>query len=98
MFSYHQDTQEEIQMCLHCKYKECINCLGPKGSAQNRGKLARKHEEWTIRIRELARLGFSDRQIASRLGLSPKTVLTLRHAAGIPSQRVYCYDTRKTYL
>ena len=84
MFSYHQDTQEEIQMCLHCKYKECINCLGPKGSAQNRGKLAR--------------LGFSDRQIASRLGLSPKTVLTLRHAAGIPSQRAYCYDTRKTYL
>ena len=68
MFSYHQDTQEEIQMCLHCKYKECINCLGPKGSAQNRGKLARKHEEWTVRIRDLARLGFSDRQIASRLG------------------------------
>ena len=95
MVSFHQDTEEEIQKCLHCTYKECINCLGPKGSDKVRGKMAKKHEEWTVRIRELAHLGLSDRQIASRLGLSPKTVLTLRHAAGIPSKCLYVYEQKK---
>lgn len=88
------DTPEQIQMCLHCKYKECINCLEGK----DHGKKTKRHEEWTIRIRELARLGFSDRQIAKRLGLSPRTVLTLRHAAGIPSSAVYVYDRSKSYI
>jgi len=97
MLGVHQDTEAEVQMCLHCNYKECINCLGPHGS-KSRGKLQRKHEEWTARIMELARLGYSDKQIASRIGISPKTVLTLRHAAGIPSQRVYVYDRSKSYL
>ena len=45
------DTPEQIQMCLHCKYKECINCLEGK----DHGKKTNRHEEWTIRIRELAR-------------------------------------------
>ena len=88
------DTPEQIQMCLHCKYKECINCLEGK----DHGKKTKRDEEWTIRTRELARLGFSDRQIAKRLGLSPKTVLTLRHAAGIPSSAVYAYDRSKSYI
>lgn len=88
------DTPEQIQMCLHCKYKECINCLEGK----DHGKKTKRHEEWAIRIRELARLGFSDRQIAKRLGLSPRTVLTLRHAAGIPSSAVYAYDRSKPYI
>ena len=81
-------------MCLHCKYKECINCLEGK----DHGKKTNRHEEWTIRIREFAKLGFSDRQIGKRLGLSPRTVFTLRHAAGIPSSAVYAYDRSKSYI
>jgi len=88
------DTPEQIQMCLHCKYKECINCLEGK----DHGKTEKRHEEWTVRIRELTRLGYSDRQIARKMGLSPKTVWTIRHAAGIPSKTVYAYDRSKSYI
>jgi hypothetical protein len=76
------DTTNEIEMCLHCPLPECNNCLetGVKFS-----KLQRKHEEWKIRIRELAALGLTDKQMATHLAIHPNTVAILRKEMGIPS-------------
>ena len=77
------DTYEEVQMCLHCIYPTCINCLG----GRSYGRIYRKHEEWKKAIKEFAELGMTDREMGGLLSISPNTVAKLRTELGIPPQR-----------
>ena len=73
--------QEEINICLNCILPDCVNCLS-KG-----GKRYFKTLDRMERIRQYAKLGFTDKEMAALMGCCSLTVSRLRNSMGIPPSR-----------
>lgn len=76
-----EDTYEDIQRCLSCKFPRCINCL------DHRGVQAQKDRKRMDRVQELYDKGLNDESIARLLGVSRSHVSKLRREIGLPARR-----------
>lgn len=81
-----EDSYEDIQKCLRCKFPTCVNCLSESNqiSAKTRTRLDRVQELWD--------LGMTDRAIASSMKLSPTHVARLRRMIGLPAHLRSAYE------
>lgn len=100
------DTPEQIQMCLHCQFEECINCLEV-------GTLATKYQTIDFdKVRELKQkrkrlskadrdvlraypLCNSDKEIQDKTGRNLSTITEIRKRLGLPISRVVRPDMKK---
>jgi hypothetical protein len=94
-YARHEDTPEQIQMCLHCTKDECDDCISTQQLLEKSfvgdptvlhiGTRRRLNTE--KKVRELNALGLNDVLIAKRLGMDAGHIGKMRRRLGLPVQR-----------
>ena len=74
--------KKEIELCLNCRFAECVNCLGRTSHLATL-----THSQRLEEVRRLSSLGYSDEQMGEELGLAPNTIYLMRKELGIPCLR-----------
>ena len=85
------DSPEQIQMCLTCQRKQCVDCIG-RSIPDSREVFARKTDGYKKRslnatakeVMQLYRTSKNDRDIAEKMGRPVSTITGIRRKFGLP--------------
>lgn len=100
------DTPEQIQMCLHCKFEDCINCFDSERSEEKKVpvdfsevmKLKKNAKRLSKTDRALLRAYLdanTDKELSKKIGRSQSYVSESRKRLGLPVIRWTPFEDRR---
>lgn len=76
-----EDSYEDIQKCLNCKFAKCIDCLAGER------RLTDKTYKRLLRVQEMWDEGLSDSMMAAKLGCAESRIRESRRILGLDARK-----------